>query len=66
VVNFVVTKFSDITEKILSLFDKYELKGFKCFNYTYFKQGVEIVRKKEHLTLSGLKSLKEIKEKMNK
>lgn len=64
-VNFVVTKFSDLTEKIIPFFDKYEFKGFKHFNYTYFKQGVEIFRKKEHLTLLGLKSLKEIKEKMN-
>lgn len=64
-INLVVTKLSDITEKILPLFDNYKLKGFKYFNYSYFKQGVEIFRKKEHLTPSGLESLRKIKDKMN-
>lgn len=64
-VNFVVTKFSDISEIIIPFFDKYKLTGFKNFNYSYFKEAVEIFRQKEHLTPSGLKSLKEIKVKMN-
>lgn len=64
-INFAVTKFSDISEKILPFFDEYQLKGFKLFNYIHFKEGVEIFRKKEHLTILGLESLKKIKEKMN-
>lgn len=64
-VNFVVTKFSDISGKVLPFFDEYTLKGFKLFNYIYFKQGVEILKKKEHLTSLGLESIKKIKEKMN-
>ena len=65
-VNFVVTKFSDITDIILPFFDKFEFKGFKRYNYTYFKQAVEVFRKKKHLTPSGLKLIREMKEKMNK
>lgn len=62
---FVVTKFTDICEIILPFFDKHSLKGFKSSNYTSFKQGVDIFRKKEHLTASGLSSLIKIKESMN-
>jgi hypothetical protein len=62
---FVVTKFTDICEIILPFFDKHSLKGFKSSNYTSFKQGVDIFRKKEHLTASGLGSLIKIKESMN-
>ena len=65
-VNFVVTKLSDITDIILPFFDKFELKGFKRYNYAYFKQAVEVFRKKQHLTPSGLKLIREMKEKMNK
>jgi len=64
--NFVTTNFSEITEKIIPFFLKYELKGAKALNFALFKEGATLVKNKEHLTTIGLNSLKEIKDKMNK
>jgi pentatricopeptide repeat protein len=45
-VNFVVTKFSDITEKIIPFFDKYPLRGSKAKDFSDFCKVVELMKKK--------------------
>jgi hypothetical protein len=35
-VSFIVTKFSDITDSIIPLFDKYPIQGIKRLNYADF------------------------------
>lgn len=44
--NFVTTKLSEIDEKIIPFFLKYNLKGAKALNYSLFKEGVMLVKKK--------------------
>ena len=58
---FEVTKFSDLYGIIIPFFDKYPLIGVKLSNYLAFKEAVNIVINKEHLTLEGLNKIKEIK-----
>lgn len=64
-VDFVVTKFSDITEKIIPFIEKYPIQGVKRENFEIFKIVAELIKNKEHLTLEGLKEIKELKSKMN-
>jgi hypothetical protein len=35
-VDFIVTKFSDITNKLIPFFEKYPIQGIKCLNYLDF------------------------------
>jgi hypothetical protein len=63
---FVVVKFSDLTDKIIPFFDKYPLQGAKLADYVDFKRVVEIMKNKEHLTESGLEQILRIKAGMNK
>jgi len=63
---FVVEKYSDIRNKIIPFFEKYPLYGFKKENYLDFKKVSELMENKAHLTLEGLKKIKQIKSGMNK
>jgi len=47
-VNIIVSKFSEIDEKILPLLDKCSLRGHKLLNYKDFKKGAELIN---HLKL---------------
>ena len=62
---FVVEKFSDISLKIIPLFENYQLHGIKRHDFEDFKKVVSIMKNKDHLELSGLNKIKEIKYKMN-
>ena len=62
---FVVTKYKDIKEKIIPLFDNYPLHGIKLKNYVLFKKIVEIIEKKLHTTQQGLFEIRKIKSKIN-
>ena len=59
----VVEKFSDISLKIIPLFEKYKLNGIKRNDFEDFKKVA--TRNKDHLTLSGLNEIKNIKSNMN-
>jgi len=65
VIRFIVTKFSDIENKIIPFLSKYPLQGVKHQDYLQFCQAAEILKKKEHLTKEGLKKIRTIKESMN-
>ncbi len=58
---FVVTKFSDIVEKIIPFFNKYPLLGVKQKDFLNFKLVASIISDKKHLTEEGLSQIKEIK-----
>lgn len=66
VVRFVVTKFSDIDEKIIPFFKKYPIHGIKLLDFMSFCEVGELIKTKEHLTESGLEKIIKIKSKMNK
>jgi len=53
-------------ETLIPLFDKYKIIGVKYQDYLDFKRVVELVKKKDHLTVAGLEEIKKIKEGMNK
>ena len=49
-VNFIVTKFSDIIEKIIPFFNKYPIVGVKALNYNDWCEVALIIKNKGHLT----------------
>lgn len=61
-----VSKFSDITDKIIPLLDKHSVEGIKYSDYLDFKRGAELIKSKAHLTPEGLAKIRTIKEGMNK
>ena len=66
ITRLVVTKFTDIEEKIIPFFDRYPLHGSKAKDFADFKRVAEIVKNKGHLTASGLSQIKDIKSGMNR
>nr|YP_009364303.1 hypothetical protein [Ophiocordyceps sinensis]ARF03413.1 hypothetical protein [Ophiocordyceps sinensis]QDH07192.1 GIY-YIG endonuclease [Ophiocordyceps sinensis] len=64
-VDFIITKFSDITDKIIPLFGKYPIQGIKHLNYLDFVKVSQLMKNDLHLTLSGIKLIRKIKWGMN-
>nr|YP_010608742.1 hypothetical protein PNX16_mgp029 [Drechslerella dactyloides]WAN89822.1 hypothetical protein [Drechslerella dactyloides] len=52
-------------ELIVNHFDKYPLITQKCADYFLFKQALELVKNKKHLTLEGIQNLINIKASVN-
>lgn len=65
-VSFIVTKYSDITDKILPLFDKYPIQGIKRLNYLDFYKVWQLMKSNLHLTVDGVKHIRKIKSGMNR
>lgn len=63
--NYVVTNFKDIIEKIIPFFDKYSIQGKKYLDYHNFKIVANLMKNKAHLTKEGLCEIRSIKLKMN-
>lgn len=63
---FQVTKFSDITDKILPFFKEYPVIGSKSEDYNDWLKVVELMKNKAHLTKEGLDSIRLIKAGMNR
>lgn len=64
-VNFVVSKFSDIKEKIIPFFQTYPLQGIKCMDNLDFVKVANIIEVKGHLTLEGISKINSLKSGMN-
>lgn len=64
-VYYVVTKYQDILEKIIPLFDNYPVKGVKALDYSDFKKICFLMKDKAHLTEQGLIKIQSIKKNMN-
>ena len=62
---FIVSKFSDISNKIIPLFNEYPLIGTKQVNYLDFLKVVDLIRAKDHLTKEGVEKIQIIKSNMN-
>jgi hypothetical protein len=65
-VEYRVTKFSDLTDKILPLFEKYLIQGIKYQDYKDFVLVVGLIKEKKHLTEEGLNQIRAIKAGMNR
>jgi hypothetical protein len=61
-----VTKFSDLSKKILPFFFKYPIEGAKSQDLFDFCSVAELIKNKAHLTKEGLEAIREIKKGMNK
>jgi LAGLIDADG endonuclease len=64
-VSYRVTSVKDLTTVIVPHFDKYPLITKKLVDYILFKQALEIIARKDHLTYSGLHRLVAIKASIN-
>ena len=67
-VDFIVTKFSDLKDKLLPpplLHLQHPIVGYKHLDSLFFMQAVEMMQKKLHLTEEGLNKLREIQVLMN-
>lgn len=64
-VDLQVTKFSDLTGKVLPLLEKYPIEGVKFQDCCDFIKVVELVKNKSHMTPEGLSQIKKIKAGMN-
>ena len=66
-IDFLVTKFSDIENKIIPFFgsEKYPIVGAKALDFADFYKAAELMKSKAHLTASGLEQIRVIKAGMN-
>lgn len=64
-VNFAVSKFSDIKEKIIPFFLSYPLHGVKYWDCCDFAKIANIMEDKGHFTSEGLKKINYLKSGMN-
>ena len=64
-VNFRVSKFQDIYEKIIPFFKKYPILGVKAGDFADWCKAAELMKNKAHLTKDGLEKIRKIKAGMN-
>jgi hypothetical protein len=56
-----VTKFSDLTEKIIPFFKKYPIMGVKSKDFSDFCIVVELMKNKKHLSFEGIEEIRQVK-----
>jgi hypothetical protein len=64
--NFTVSDFTHISSKILPFFAKYPIEGVKLKDFSDFSEVVNLIERKNHLTVEGLKRIHELKAIMNR
>ena len=64
-VDFIITGFSDQTDKIIPFFIKYPILGVKSKDFDDYHLVAQLMKEKKHLTQEGLKKILEIKSGMN-
>ncbi len=62
---FNVTRFSDINEKIIPFFNKYNILGIKYQDFVDWCKVVELMNNKAHLAADGLEEIRKLKAGMN-
>lgn len=65
-VHFTITKFTDLTQKIIPFFKKYSVLGVKYKDFADWCQAADLIKNKAHLTAEGLDQIRKIKAGMNK
>ena len=58
---FRVTKFHDITEKVIPFFQKYSIKGVKAKDFDDWCKVAELMKEKKHLKKKVLDQIRKIK-----
>ena len=64
--DFRVSKFQDMTEKIIPFFQKYPIEGVKALDFADFCKVAKMIKQKKHLTAEGLEQIRKIKAGMNR
>jgi hypothetical protein len=64
--NFIVYKFSDISEKVIPFFKDNPLQSIKSLDFQDFCKVVDILNNKSQLTLKKLEEVRKIKSGMNR
>ena len=64
--HFQVSKFDDITQKIIPFFKKYPIHGMKALDFHDWCKAAELIMDKKHLTAEGLEKIKKIKAGINR
>lgn len=64
-VEFRITKFNALVEKVIPLFAKYPIKGVKFLDYLDFVRIAELMKNKAHITKEGIDQIRKIKLGMN-
>ena len=62
---FIVRKFSDISDKIITFFQKYEIEGIKREDFNDWCKVHQIMKSKAHLKKEGVEIIRQIKSGMN-
>ena len=60
-----ITKFSDLTGKVLPILEKHPIMGKKILDFEDFCKVAELMKNKAHLTQLGLEAIRKIKAGMN-
>lgn len=63
--DFRVTKFDDITSKIIPFFKKFMIHGVKTKDFNDFCQVAQIMKENKHLTKEGFEHIRKLKTGMN-
>lgn len=63
--DFVVTRFNEIIDKIIPLFDKHPLRGSKALDYSDLRKIAYLMKDRVHLTVEGIEQIRQIKLGMN-
>nr|QBM09629.1 hypothetical protein [Dactylella sp.] len=64
--DFLVVSFSEIYDKVIPFFAKYQVLGTKRLDYLDFCEVAELIKNKLHLTKEGLEKIISIKKGMNR
>ena len=66
IVQYRTSKLSDLTNKIIPFFKKYNIIGVKSKNFEDWCRVAELMKENKHLTLEGLEQIRKIKTSMNR
>lgn len=66
VVNFIVSKFKDIMDKVIPFFQKYPIIGVKAKDFADWCKVAEMLKAKQHLSKEGVEQIIQIKGGMNR
>jgi hypothetical protein len=64
-IEYRIRKFSDQTDKVIPLFNKYPIIGVKSKDFADFCKAAELIKNKAHLSQDGLDQIRKIKAGMN-
>jgi hypothetical protein len=65
VVQYRISDLNDIRKVLIPHFDTYNLKGNKLYNYLIWKEIINLMENKSHLTSEGLEKIYNLRHKLN-